>query len=281
MRQNTRLPISVGLALAIPVLALTGCPGLFGPTPTGSGSPSPTPTTTSPTPTPTPAATPTPRFTATDNQYTGQLKFSGAAPTASQSIVLRFTTDNTGTRVATVSTTVDGYFQVKGLSESSYQFLFDAAAAEATGSTTNFTDLFVTDSIAKPKLGADNMTPGFVIDAGWALGPTPAIGGAVTKGTSYTFKWTKLTAQTGVAAGPFEYQVVVKNVADSSKSWSSAYADRAELAWNFKQGSEVDTATGTDIPTGSATVQIKWRTQGTTNGSKAFGQSLPIPFSIN
>lgn len=52
MKHNTRLSWTVALAIAAPVMALTGCPGLIGGNPTGA---SPTPgTATSPTPAPTP-----------------------------------------------------------------------------------------------------------------------------------------------------------------------------------------------------------------------------------
>ncbi len=281
MRQNARLSWSVALAIGIPVLALTGCPGLIGgtsPTPTPTTAPSTAPSTAATT---TPAPTPTPKFTS-GQDYTGRLVFGGNSPAATQSIELRFPTNSSsGVRVATVSTTVDGYFQIKDLSAASYQFLFDPATATASSATTNFTDLYVTDAIAKPKVGADNNTAGFTMDAGWALGPEPAVSAATASTGTVTFKWTKVAAQTGVAAGPLEFQVVVRNVADTTKSWSSAWADRAQVTWGFKQGTETDSPTGTAIPTGATHWQVKWRTKDTTDGSKAFGQSHWIPLTIN
>lgn len=55
MKHNTRLSWTVGLAIAAPVMALTGCPGLFGPAPSTSPTVAPTTAaTTAPTASPTP-----------------------------------------------------------------------------------------------------------------------------------------------------------------------------------------------------------------------------------
>ncbi len=251
-----------GVALAMPVLALAGCP---------------MPNTTSP----------TAIFTGT-NAYTGQVTQFGKAYPGATSIQLRFPTNSTsGVRSTVMTTDASGDFMVPTATatESSYQFVWDLGGATASANTTSFGDLVVTDPITKPVVGKDNVTPGFTIETGWHLDPGFAINATMSVTSGATFSFSTFAPQGApAAAGPFEYQVFLQDAAGDQ--WSSAThafgttAASASIPWNGNIGSNSDSPSGNPFPAGSAAYMIKWETQGVTDGSKAFGQSLWIPVTI-
>ena len=254
--------VVTGLALALPVLGLAGCP---------------MPGTT----------TPTPIFTGT-NAYTGQILEFGKAYPGATSIQLRFPTNSTsGIRSAAITTDASGDFMVPTATatESSYQFVWDLGGATASATTASFGDLVVTDPITKPVVGKDNVTPGFTIETGWHLDPGVGVNATMSVTNGATFSFSTFSPQGApAAAGPFEYQVFLQDAAGDQ--WSSAThafgttASSASIAWNGLIGANSDSPSGAAFPTGAAAYMIKWETQGVTDGSKAFGQSLWIPVTL-
>ncbi len=249
-----------GIALAVPVLALAGCP-MPG------------------------ATTTTPIFTGT-NSYTGQVTQFGKAYPGATSIQLRYPTQTGGSRSSVITTDASGDFMVPTTTatESSYQFVWDLGGATASTTTTSFGDMIVTDPVTKPVVGKDNVTPGFTIETGWHLDAGIGVNATISATTGATFSFDTFAPQGApAAAGPFEYQVFLQGAAGDQ--WSSAFqafgttAASASIAWNGQIGS-TGSSNGGAFPAGAAAYMIKWETQGVTDGSKAFGQSLWIPVTI-
>lgn len=222
--------------------------------------------------------------------YTGKVMVFGEEPKAERTVSARFPANLTGARVATVSHDVKGLFQFENLKEGPYQFITEppfstgSAAAyavqhakEVDAGTKNYLELAVTDPLARPKVGKDHKTPGFMWEVGWKPQPSPAVGATVT-GSAAAFAFTAYSAN-DVMKGPFEYQIFVESKAATTSAhptkwqWSSPYRNATSFTWNGKEGSETDSAAGTAFPAGAARYMIKFRTAGVTDGSKAYGQS--------
>lgn len=261
----------VGLGFAVPVLALaTGCPLLNKAT------------------TPTPAPTANYANQATD-AYTGAVQSFGQPYAGMTEVEFRNPASNSGTRTAAVTTDANGFFEVSNTviptASGSCQFIWPiTSGATASASTANFTDLYVSDPIANPTVGKDNHTPGFTVDIGWHLNPSLGANATASLASkAINFGFSSLSSQTGVAAGPFAYQIFLKDSAGNE--WSSAWNPVANSAstsitWDGTIGVGANAPGGSPAATGSATYQVKWQTQGVTDGSKAFGYSQWIPVTL-
>ncbi|MBO9539403.1 hypothetical protein J7643_02285 [bacterium] len=157
-------------------------------------------------------------------------------------------------------------FTDTSLTSGKYQAFYDDGGQEVTDATVNTVGVYVSEAKDSPA------TINF--DVQWAFSPSVTPNAVFTVGTS-TFGFAANTHAPGA-----EYQVAVAD-ANKSVKWSSAWANTTSFSWNGKEGSETNTPTGADRPTGKHYYQIKFRKAGTTFGGAGFyGQTKWVPFTL-
>lgn len=245
MKHNTRLSWTVALAIAAPVMALTGCPGLLGGTPTGA---SPTPGTAT---SPTPAPTPTPALRTTTVLTKLNIPASGDRT---------FTIKNLGSSAQDLTRWVISYENKAGTGNA--KAMVHARIVGADGATLSLapnTELVVSESTASTTLAHIQLEE----DLGFSGAGVNRLGVQATHGSFVLYKGIDSSADLGTAGNLVDY-LQYGNITQGSNTdpWTHAAAAVTAKVWESATATASapgGTGASISVVTAGATGSTNWK----------------------
>lgn len=253
-----KLQTQLSLVTCVGLLALAGCTNLPGAT-----------TNPTPTPTPTPSASTIPSASSLQGRLTFALNTS-SNPGQVLPVGLKFQAAGSSANFAKIdassSTDVSGNFTFTGLTDGKYQILFDDMGSVATSSF-NTTGV----AVSEPTTVSSTQTsiPQVNMELAWNFmtGAVPAPSGNIAKSASANFSF---NAKAGVTDAYYQVTVFQTSNTASGALVSSATSSATTHA--------IDLSGRTS---GTYYYVVKYvKNGGTFGGANYYGQTKPIPFTI-